>query len=112
MSRLNIEGSEISGSTFMNANKFGTVVQTLTGTYTIDADSPNVLALDPGGAARNVDLPAEANGLFYIIANAADAAENITVRNDAAGTVGTVGQNEVGVVFCIGTTWFIFVGVA
>ena len=69
---------------------------------------------DPGGAARNVDLPAEAasKGAVLFIANAADAAEVITIRNDAAGTICTPTQNETAVCFCDGTSWRGLVGAA
>jgi hypothetical protein len=110
--RQNIEGSHISNSVLGAGNKVETLFQTLGAAITLDADAPNYLALDPGGAGRDVTLPAEAEGLFFMIANAADAAENLTVKNDAAGTVGTIGQNEVGFVVCINLTWYIFVGVA
>ena len=63
--------------------------------------------LDPGGAGRTVVLPAEegANGLWYKIINAADAAEDLTINNDAAGTIGTVSQNECAWFTCDGTSW-------
>ncbi len=64
--------------------------------------------LDPGGATRLVDLPAEAvsTGLAYRILNTADAAEDLTVRDDGGGTIATVSQNEAAWFACDGTTWF------
>ena len=52
-------------------------------------------------------------GAKVTIVNAAGAAEDITVRLTGAGaTVGVVGQNEVGVFYCDGTTWHHMTGVA
>ena len=113
MSRLNIEGSTILESVLGAGNKLDSISQTLGADYTVPAGAPTLLFLDPGGSARNVDLPAEEAGLFYIICNTADAAEVITVRNDAGTSVGcTPTQNEVAVVFCDGTSWHGFVGTA
>jgi len=74
-----------------------------------DADT---MVLDPT-EARNVDLPPVVMGAKVTIVNAAGAAEDITVRLTGAGaTVGVVGQNEVGVFYCDGTTWHHMTGVA
>jgi hypothetical protein len=63
--------------------------------------------IDPGGAARNLVLPAVgvSAGLFLFIANKADAAEVITIQDAAAATVCTPTQNESAVVWCDGVTW-------
>jgi hypothetical protein len=68
--------------------------------------------LDPGGAGRNVVLPAEVSsaGLIFLIVNTADEAEDLTIQNDAAGTVATVAQNESAFVVCDGVTWKPLVG--
>lgn len=87
--------------------KLAKTAATLSGTYTISNLTPSqVYVLDPGGAGRNVVLPQEMDGSFLVIVNAADAAENITVKaSDASTTVNTIGQNETGLFFCDGTTW-------
>jgi hypothetical protein len=71
-----------------------------------EVDVTNIFTFDPA-AARNLDLPAEADnaGIFLFIANAANAAEVITIRDDAAGTVCTPTQNETAIVFCDGVSW-------
>ena len=65
--------------------------------------------LDPGGAGRTIVLPAEGNsrGKSFVIENTADAAEDLTVNNDAAGLIGTINQNEAGIFSCDGTTWVV-----
>ncbi len=84
--------------------------ETLTGTRTLtqdEVDNHSIFHFDPGGAARNVDLPAEADnkGQILFIANKADAAEVITVRDDGGGTICTPAQNECAIVWCDGVTW-------
>jgi len=90
-------------------------LETLTGTRVLtiaEVEAANAFALDPGGAARNLDLPAEeaCTGAYLFIANKADAAEAITVRNDAAGTVTVIQQSESAFVWCDGTSWHAFTG--
>lgn len=82
--RSRIDDAELRGNILRHANRFGVSNQTLTGTYAIPAGSPHVQALDPGGGARNVTLPASPKvGDWFLIINTADAAEIITVQNSA-----------------------------
>lgn len=106
MSRQRIEDSEILGC-FHDAMKFRSQTKTLAGNLTLVAASHTMQYLDPGGAARNVVLPAEASseGLMFIIVNTADADESLTVQSDTPATVEVVDQNEMGLFFCDGTTW-------
>lgn len=86
----------------------GTVsLRTLSAALTLVTTDKFVQHIDPGGAARNVTLPAIAssNGLSYLIINAADAAEALTIRNPTPTTIGVIGQNQAGLVSCDGTTW-------
>lgn len=81
---------------------------TLAADLTLDANSPQILALDPGGAGRKVLLPPEAPavGQILFIANTADMAEDLTVKDDSdTNTIVVVSQNQVGFFFCDGTTW-------
>jgi hypothetical protein len=66
-----------------------------------------ILKLDPGGAGRNVTLEAEADypGLLRLIVNAADAAEDLTIKDDGGSTIGTVSQNEMALFACDGSSW-------
>lgn len=70
---------------------------TLSAAYTIDDTTGQLLRIDPGGAARDVNLPTDLDdsnvGLWYEIVNTADAAENLVVKTGAT-TVVTISQNE------------------
>lgn len=82
--RNRLDDVSMRDSTIMNGNRFGILSQTLTGTTTIPDDAPQVLALDPGGSARTVKMPpTPQTGDFYILINTADAAEIITVQDNA-----------------------------
>lgn len=106
-SRSNVTGANLRECMIWEKNKFGQVKQTLTGTYTMDAKSPHLLWLDPGGAGRTVLLPAEAAGAWFLINNQADAIEDLTVKEDAGvTTIGIVKAGQGTWFFCDGTTWY------
>lgn len=92
-----------------------TLAETLAAHRTItqaEIEQYTTFAFDPGGAARNVILPAEAAcaGYMVFIVNTADAAEVITVQDDTPATVGTPTQAEGIICWCDGTTWRGLVG--
>lgn len=89
--------------------------ETLTGNRTItlaEIDTYNGFAFDPGGAGRNVTLPAEGSckGVILMISNKADAAEILTVKNDGGDTILTPTQNEAALLWCDGSAWYGLVG--
>ncbi len=81
---------------------------TLAGNLTLSQQYRRRLRIDPGGSARDVNLPAEAssNGLSFILLNTADAGENLVVKDDGGTTIVTISQNEKAEVVCDGTTWY------
>lgn len=85
----------------------GVYIATLTGNIALDATYPGTIKLDPGGSARDVtlDAVATAEGLVRVIVNAADAAENLVLKNVGGSTIATVNQNRAAVVYCDGSTW-------
>ncbi len=82
-------------------------IATLTGNDTLTVTSTYYQKLDPGGSARDVTLPAVADStnLDFMIVNAADAAENLVVKNAGGSTIGTINQNEAGIFSCDGSSW-------
>jgi len=85
--------------------------ETLTGHRTLtlaEVQASRIMSFDPGGAGRNLVLPAEADcaGLVLFISNTADAAEVLTIQDDTPATVCTPTQNEDAIVFCDGVKWY------
>jgi hypothetical protein len=75
----------------------GVEAVTLTGDLDLTARYGNMLALDPGGANRNVDIDeADAHLKWrpFWLYNAADAPEAITVRDSADATVSVLAPGE------------------
>jgi hypothetical protein len=79
-----------------------------------EVNAADIFTFDPGGAARNLVLPAEADnaGVVLYVNNAADAAEILTIQDDSPATVCTPTQNESAIVWCDGVSWFGHVGAA
>lgn len=105
--RLNILDGRISGALEI-LTKRRVLKQALGAALTLTTAHPNRLVLDPGGAARNVTLPAEASGLWFEITNSADAAENLTILEDAGSvTQAIVGPGQTITLWSDGTSWFV-----
>jgi len=82
---------------------------TLSGNLVLDIYDAQMLRIDPGGAGRDVTLPAEATSkdAWFSIYNIADAAEALTVKDDGGSTIESIGQGEIATVVCDGTSWVI-----
>ena len=84
----------------------GITVETLAGTYTFSAKSPNIGYFDADSSNRNMQLLAEemSEGWFGIYVNAGSAGD-LVFLNDAAGTVATVTPGGAVILCCDGATW-------
>ena len=81
---------------------------TASGTVTLTDQSRNVQLIDCGGAGRTVLLPPEEKGLLFVISNKSDAAETLTIKEDAGSTtIETADQNEAVAVWCDGSAWYV-----
>jgi hypothetical protein len=83
-------------------------VETLAANKTLTTSDKIVQKLDPGGASRDVTLPAEADStdLLFCIYNAADGTgENLVVKDDTPATIITLGPGMSGMFSCDGTSW-------
>ena len=102
------------------ALKNGYRTETLTGARTLTDADPVIMGIDPDGA-KTVTLDGVAtaiydpaiHGLVRVIVNRASGAENITVADATAVTIGTISQNELAVFYhdgidadgTVGTGW-------
>jgi hypothetical protein len=89
--------------------KGGVRVATLSGADTLTEASSWYQFLDPGGAHGDITLPTAQDGMTFWVFNRADAAENLVIKDAAANTVGTINQNEGGVVAYSGSAWVIHI---
>lgn len=81
--------------------------ETLTGTKVLTAGDAYHQNLDPGGSAREVDLPSGTGtqGGEVMITNAADAAEALTIKqSDSSTTVIVIDQGESALLVCNGVS--------
>jgi hypothetical protein len=87
---------------------FASNTETLSGDKTLVVGDAVIQRLDPDGADRNVNLPAEGlstNLLFFIYNDANGAGEDLTVKDDTPATIVTLGPG-MGMLFtCDGTSW-------
>jgi hypothetical protein len=93
------------------------VLEVLSGHRTLtqaEVDVTNFFTFDPGGAARNLILPAEADcaGIILFVHNASDDTEILTIQDDTPATVCTPTEDETAVVACDGVSWYGLVGAA
>lgn len=111
MGRSNIEGATIQDIVAVRGFKGGVNIQTLAGTLTMPTN-PNMLNfIDPGGVTRIVLMPAAVRGLTLVIVNTSAGIFELTIKDSTnVTTIGTIGQNEMALLVCNGTTWFIGVG--
>lgn len=98
------------GSGMMLSSVKLTLGADLTLTAASITDAPKWWVIDPGGAARKVLLPAaaeELRGHFIIITNAADADEELNVRDSADAVLfGDLERYGGCIALCDGTTWW------
>ena len=75
---------------------------TATGDIVLTGKSAQYQAIDPGGSARNVDLPEPIEGAWFHVANKADAAENIVLRQaDGSTTLATLNEGDTAIVYAL-----------
>lgn len=90
--------------------RHSTGVFTAAGAVTLTHEHPDILAIDPGGASRNVTMPPETEssgfGRVMYIANIADAAEDLVLKDDGATTICTISQSEIGIAWQVNGTWY------
>lgn len=81
---------------------------TLAAALVLTAASAQFLSIDPGGAHRDVTLPASTpDGTPFLIVNAADAAENLVIKNAAGDTLATLGQGDAALVLDVDGVQFV-----
>lgn len=98
---------KIMGRGYMDGTPYGIPVVTgeLGGNLVLTDLDQQVQTIDPNGA-RDVTLPAEsAKNTPFLLRNVASGAEDITIKNDAPASLGTLSQNEQALCIPDGTNW-------
>lgn len=103
--RQDLVSPNIDAPTIRSMFRLLTDTRVLAGAITIDEDGAPLLNFDPDGSARIITFPAPSaqnEGTVWLVNNWAGGAEDLTINNSAAATIGTVSQNEAAVVFIAG----------
>ena len=82
----------------------GVNIETITGDKTLTLSDSTDQILNGGASDRDVDLPAETDGISFWITNSG-ASNSLVVKDDAAATIATVANGEGALFVCNGTAW-------
>jgi hypothetical protein len=96
------------GSEWVTTERFEVNSESLSGTKTLAATDPQIQALDPNGANRNVLLPPEADGkgMWIFITNTGTGGYDLTVYDDSQTTqIAALGNDQAKIFVCDGTEW-------
>lgn len=104
--RQRLDNADMFGASIWTKLKMKVLGMIMTGNLVLDADSPPLLNLDLNGLARNLTLPTEEEGLIFLVNNISATAIDLTVKNPAAATIGTLSQAEAGIIFCAQGVWY------
>lgn len=103
--RTTLEDNKLYAPKIESLFRLGGLTQVLGAGFTVDEDSPPILNFDPDGSTRIITFPAPSSyneGAIWLVNNWAGGAEDLTINNSAAGTIGTISQNEAALVFIVG----------
>ena len=82
----------------------GVNIETITGDKTLVLSDSTYQIINGGASDRDIDLPAETDGISFWITNSG-ASNNLVVKDDAAATIATVANGEGALFVCDGTAW-------
>lgn len=103
--RSTLEDNKSHGLWFKDAPKGDLASFAISGALTIPAGSPFILKIDPTGA-QNVTFPTKGSRFMYIVIHGSTNNADLTIKDSAAATIGTLSQNEIGMVVDDGVATF------
>lgn len=106
--RSDITGSNLIKMLIGGENKFSTALLA-DAAATLTMKQPPVLNGVPT-ATRILTLPAVTtadDGAFFIIVNRSAGSFDYTINNSSAATIGTISQNEGGLIICLAGAWVV-----
>ena len=81
-------------------------IEALSTDKTLTDYSEIVQDLDPNGADRDINLPAEdSKNPYFVIYNSGSGSYTLTIKNDSPATIGTIENDEVKVFYSTGVEW-------
>ncbi len=80
-----------------NAAKGNLMSIAISGALTIPAKPPFLVKVDPTGA-QNVTCPTKASRFIFFIIHGSTNNADLTIKDSAAATIGTLSQNEIGII--------------
>lgn len=95
--RSNLEDNKVYDLTLMNAAKGALLNAAIAAGFTIPAKPPFIVKLDPTGA-QNVTCPTKGSKFIFFLIHGSTNNADLTIKDSAATTIGTLSQNEFGVV--------------
>ena len=107
MSRVNLEDVKLYDPVVVKGLKGGVHIETKGADWTVDRDQGFLAFITLTGAGRNMTLPTAEAGLMFFVQNTSASALDITVKNPAATTIGTISQNEGALIISDGTNWYV-----
>lgn len=95
--RANIEDPKIFDPVFMTAMKGALSSIAISGALTVGAGGPFIWKIDPTGA-QNVTMPTKGSKFIYLLIHGSTNNADLTIKDSAAVTIGTLSQGEIGIV--------------
>jgi len=105
MGRSNQAENKFESPWFENAAKANLMSVAISGALTIPAKPPFIVKIDPTGA-QNVTCPTKGSRFFFIVIHGSTNNADLTIKDSAAVTIGTLSQNEIGMIVDDGVATF------
>lgn len=103
--RSTLEDNKAYDMDFQNAVKGRLMSIAISGALTIPAKPPFIVKVDPTGA-QNVTCPTKGSKFVFIIIHGSTNNADLTIKDSAATTIGTLSQNEIGIIVDDGVATF------
>lgn len=103
--RSTLEDNKAYDLDLQNAAKGRLMSIAISGALTIPAKPPFIVKIDPTGA-QNVTCPTKGSRFMFIVIHGSTNNADLTIKDSAATTIGTLSQNEIGMVVDDGVATF------
>jgi len=105
MARANQADNKFESPLIENAMKGNLMSIAISGALTIPAKPPYIVKIDPTGA-QNVTCPTKGSKFIFLVIHGSTNNADLTIKDSAATTIGTLSQNEIGIIVDDGVATF------